>query len=205
MSPERPLAEPRPRGAAFAALAHHPATPGAAVRSLAAYVDRDVYGLLAVSFRLAGDLSRLRIPEPQPPGCADALWEHTCFEAFVAVAESAAYHEFNFAPSGQWAIYAFSAYRESEPLVDEALAPRIAVRRAADQLTLDAVVRLDRLSSLHQHAPLRIGLSAVIEDATGTCSYWALHHPSGKADFHHQDNFALRLPPPETTAPPEPD
>jgi hypothetical protein len=40
-----------------------------------------------------------------------------------------------------------------------------------------------------------VGLSAVIEEADGTISYWAVAHPDGKADFHHRDCFALMLPP----------
>ena len=35
-----------------------------------------------------------------------------------------------------------------------------------------------------------LGLSAVIEEANGRKSYWALAHPPGKADFHHADCFA---------------
>jgi hypothetical protein len=43
--------------------------------------------------------------------------------------------------------------------------------------------------------PLFLGLSTVIEDDTGTLSYWALKHPSGKPDFHHPDAFALEITP----------
>ena len=41
--------------------------------------------------------------------------------------------------------------------------------------------------------PLRLGLSAVVEDAAGKLSYWALRHTPGKPDFHHTDAFALTL------------
>jgi hypothetical protein len=41
--------------------------------------------------------------------------------------------------------------------------------------------------------PLRLGLSAVIEENDGTISYWALKHLPGKPDFHHPDSFALEL------------
>jgi hypothetical protein len=40
----------------------------------------------------------------------------------------------------------------------------------------------------------QIGLTAVIETATGEKSYWALHHPAEKPDFHHRGGFALSLP-----------
>ena len=45
-------------------------------------------------------------------------------------------------------------------------------------------------------APWRIGLSAVIEERHGRKSYWALAHPPGKPDFHHDDCFAIELPAP---------
>jgi hypothetical protein len=44
-------------------------------------------------------------------------------------------------------------------------------------------------------APWLAGLSAIIEEADGTKSYWALAHPPGAPDFHHPDCFILELPP----------
>ena len=40
----------------------------------------------------------------------------------------------------------------------------------------------------------QLGVSAVIEETNGRKSYWALAHPPGKADFHHDDGFVLQLP-----------
>jgi hypothetical protein len=42
-------------------------------------------------------------------------------------------------------------------------------------------------------------ITAVIEEADGTKSYWALNHPPGKPDFHHPDCFALELPAPDAS------
>ena len=42
---------------------------------------------------------------------------------------------------------------------------------------------------------LHIGLSAVIQDADGGTTYWALAHAPGKPDFHHPDSFAFTLEP----------
>ena len=53
-------------------------------------------------------------------------------------------------------------------------------------------VQLDGLDA-HRASPLRIALSAVIEEIDGTKSYWALRHPPGPPDFHHRDCFALTL------------
>lgn len=94
-----------------------------------------------------------------------------------------------------WAAYAFSNYREGGALTDEALDPRIAVRRFSDRLELDASISLERLSARYLNSVLILGLSAVIEDADGALSYWALKHPTAKPDFHYRQAFALRLPP----------
>src|SRR5262249_28618763 len=108
-----------------------------------------------------------------------------------------AYHEFNLSPSGEWAAYAFRRYRDGTPLAGESnareLDPRIAVRRAAGKLELDALIRLDRLSPMPPGLQLSLALSAVAEDQDGLLSYWALRHPPGKPDFHHADAFALEL------------
>ena len=71
-------------------------------------------------------------------------------------------------------------------------APRIEVRRAADRLELRARLALPQLVD----APGALGLSAVIEEASGAKSYWALAHPPGRPDFHHADGFAAELTPP---------
>jgi hypothetical protein len=106
---------------------------------------------------------------------------------------SLSYYEFNFSPSSEWAAYRFGAYRDGEPLDDEALAPNISVEQAADRLRLRATVRLDHLPVIQLGATLRIGLTAVIEATDGSLSYWALKHPSDKPDFHHPASFALEL------------
>jgi len=174
-------------------LTCHPQTPTDAVRSIAVHVGRAPGGTLAVEFALDGELGRLRIPPPRAACLTHGLWEHTCFEAFIALDATPAYHEFNFAPSREWALYAFHSYREIAPLPDARLAPEMNVRRSADRLELDALVRLDRLSAIHADTPLRLALAAVIEDNSGSLSYWALRHPPGKPDFHHPNAFVLTL------------
>lgn len=177
-------------------LTRHPSTCGGATRGIEVRIRRAASGDLALAFRLGGHLDRIRVPPPGAPRIGAELWRHTCFEAFIAVEGLPAYHELNFAPSTEWGAYAFRRYRDGEPLADETLAPRIAVRTGSEGLELDALVPLHRLSAAHASAPLRLGLAAVIEESDGTCSYWALRHPGGKPDFHHPDAFALRLEPP---------
>jgi hypothetical protein len=39
----------------------------------------------------------------------------------------------------------------------------------------------------------RLGLAAVVEDAAGGKSYWALRHPRPTPDFHDAAGFVLRM------------
>src|SRR5437868_14231578 len=124
-----------------AELQCHPETRTQLVRGVAVQVGWGNGGALALTFALEGDLTRLRIPAPQPPCRTDNLWQHTCFEAFLRRKDEPAYCEFNFAPSSAWAAYVFRGYRASmAPAPD--LAPRITVRRTGDRLELDAIMRL---------------------------------------------------------------
>lgn len=174
-------------------LTRHPDAHGEAVRGIGARVGRMPGGALAVTYVIDGDIDRLRVPRPRPAAIAHRLWQHTCCEMFIARKDSPAYHEFNLAPSGEWAAYAFDRYRHGAALAEEALAPQVAVRSTRDKLELDAVIRLDRLSARYAETPLLLALSAVIEDEDGSLSYWALRHPPGAPDFHHPHAFALEL------------
>ena len=176
-------------------LRRHPSTRSEAVRAIQVLVRRSAHAELRMTFRLDGDIPRIRVPSPGVPRIATQLWQHTCFEAFIAVEGQPAYHEFNFAPSGEWAVYAFSGYRNGGPLANEMMRPHIAVRTTDSGLELDALVRLDGLSANHPRASLRIGLSAVIEASDGL-SYWALRHRADKPDFHDAAGFSLLLEPP---------
>ena len=142
-----------------------------------------------MAFSLEGDFSGLRIPESRPSRRAGNLWQHTCFEAFVMAGEGPGYREYNFSPSGEWAVYTFRGYRDGGEL-EVGLAPGIVVRRTSNRLELDAEIGRDFLPPGRS---LRLGLSAVVEDADGEQSYWALQHPPGKPDFHHTEAFALQL------------
>jgi len=125
----------------------------------------------------------------------DKLWEHTCFEAFVAIEDAAPYLEFNLSPSGEWAAHSFRDYRDGALLADDTLAPRIACEIGGQHLEVAARLHIDRLTAAHPSAAFRIGLCAVVESADGALSYWALRHPLTRPDFHHRDGFALRMEP----------
>lgn len=175
-------------------LIPHPWTPSPAIRAITVRILRMRFGLLAMTYIIEGDLDHLQIPAPRPRCVTDKLWEHTCCEVFIARKNSPSYHEFNLAPSGEWAVYAFDRYRERATLdAVTPLDPQIAVRRHATTLELDAMLRLDALSPGHANTALSLAISTVIEHRDGSLSYWALKHPSGQPDFHHPDAFAATL------------
>lgn len=177
------------------ALTCHPATPSDAVRRIEVQALWTADAALELRYSVEGDIASLLIPAESTARRADKLWQHTCFEAFVAAMETTGYHELNFSPSTEWAIYRFTAYREGMTSVDAERPPRISVRRDADRLSLEAVIDLEPLLALQNSPGLRLALSAVVEDERQGLSYWALAHPPGKPDFHHAAGFALTLPP----------
>lgn len=178
----------------------HPGTSNEAVRRMATSAELISPDSLRLQYVLEADLRQLRIPLPTPDaGRADELWAHTCFEAFVALAESPRYLELNFSPSGQWAAYSFDSYRQGmAPAL--AVAPRLALRHGEDRLELQAEVQLSGIlpppgpeAAASGARTLRIALSTVVEDREGRLSYWALRHPPGRPDFHHPESFSLAL------------
>ena len=170
----------------------HPSVHSEILESIRVFVRRSASVELQLTFRVDGDISQILIPARAVPRFNAELWRHTCFEAFISLEGQREYHEFNFAPSGEWAVFAFSDYRIGGPLSNEQLRPHIARRSSATRLELDATVRLDGFPPSYSRASLRIGLSAVMEARDGY-SYWALAHPADKPDFHNVDGFALLL------------
>jgi hypothetical protein len=171
----------------------HPGSLCSAVTHIEVEVMSPCAGSLLLSYLVTGRISDLRIPPAVAAARTDELWRHTCFEAFVRNSLGPAYYEFNFAPSTQWAAYRFDHYRRGMRAATEISAPRIDVQSSRTCYRLQASLEMDQMSSLRIDGAWRIGLAAVIEDTSGHKSYWALAHPSGKADFHHSDSFALQF------------
>ena len=177
------------------ALQPHPATPCPAIHTLNATVERLADGSLRLQYTLRGDITQVRIPAPQPPVFTDGLWQHTCFEAFVAVKGETAYREFNFSPSSQWAAYAFSDYRQPEEGSMSCSFPPCGGKLgwgvdSQSTYQLDATIPSTALPAT---APLQLALTAVIELTDGSKSYWALKHPGERPDFHHRDGFTHEI------------
>jgi predicted GIY-YIG superfamily endonuclease len=137
----------------------------------------------------AAPAGAIRIPRSDAPQRLDGLWQTTCFELFVKRSEG--YTEFNFSPSGDWAAYRFSGYRDGMKNLPMRTEPTI--ETLENDVCLIVSISMDQ-SVLPQGCTF--ALSAVIEELDGTKSYWALAHPSDKPDFHHPTCFAATLPPP---------
>jgi hypothetical protein len=172
------------------ALHCHPTSPCVAVRTIAASASLNDDGSLALGYYVHGSLEGIRIPDLAPPAAADKLWQHTCLEAFVTTAARREYREFNFSPSGCWANYRFTDYRERDFSFTSPVAPRLTFRHLPDGFQLDALLPPKLLP---QGAILNLGLSAVIEASDGSRSYWALAHCAAQADFHLRQSFTLTL------------
>jgi hypothetical protein len=172
-------------------LKSHPSTPCELIRRFMVRVQKTSDGLLTLDYAVEGEMAGLRIPSPHVPQHADGLWRHTCFEAFLGHDEG--YYEFNFAPSTEWAIYHFTAYREGMSVVPQPRPPKITLTLDMHRLALNAMIDLNGLSPEPAGANLKLALSAVIEEQGGNLSYWALKHPLGRPDFHHPDSFVLGL------------
>jgi hypothetical protein len=174
-------------------LIPHPATPCPAIRAFEATAEASARPqAIAFRFRIAGDVARIRLAEPGFARRSDGLWQHSCFEAFLRADASERYYEFNFAPSGDWAAYGFGA-RRSGRRAPALPAPAIESRRARDAFELSARVSFAALPALGGAASIHAGLAAVIEDADGTLSYWALAHAGKSPDFHDPATFTLRV------------
>jgi hypothetical protein len=173
----------------------HPDSHSVAVASIDVEIARPRAGILELSYIVTGQISSIRMPSATANTRTDGLWRHTCFEAFIRAVPDAEYYELNFSPSGQWAAYQFSGYRSGMRVANEITEVPIKMRSSPDGYALEASLGLDQFRDLPRDRSWRLGLSAVIEDATGRVSYWALAHPPGKPDFHHADSFASEFSP----------
>ena len=70
----------------------------------------------------------------------DGLWQRTCCEAFIAATGQPGYLEFNFAPDGDWACYAFADYRQAITQPQQQSSPLISCQKLTDGFRLSAQV-----------------------------------------------------------------
>lgn len=168
-------------------LTPHPASPPAGEWQMR-FSWRLTPHWLTLRWRVSGK-GELAIPKLAGRHRADGLWQATCFEIFVRDGEGAGYSEFNLSPSERWAAYDFDDYREGMRERDLPRAPVCSWRAGSAFSLFDAAIPTHGLPDL----PAAFGASAVLEEAAGKKSYWAVSHPGSQPDFHHADGFALAL------------
>lgn len=175
-----------------ARLVRHPLAPWSGPDlSVAASCAVRAGGAGECRFEVAGDLAAIVVPEVAGAARIDGLWRHTCFEVFIARRGAAGYLEFNLAPSGHWAAYAFGDYRAPAPPPTVA-APTIRLEATTGRLSLTALVGRGSWPEPDGGA-LEVGLAAVLEATDGVLGYFALRHPTERPDFHDRRGFALTL------------
>jgi len=192
-------------------LQRHPDSPSS-IESIEAEIARTGPRKLTLCFFAHGPMRTVRIAPWRGKGeRRDELWRTTCFEAFVRADGEPGYYELNLSPSGDWNGYRFSGYREGmEPArvaVSEVQWARMYPFACGEYHSWaehqqygkangyqTGVIDLGQAMDLPLDRPWRVGLSAVIEERNGRKSFWALAHPPGKPDFHHEACFALELP-----------
>ena len=178
-------------GSSFA-LHPHPASPPSAVKAMTARILKLDANWLTLRWKVEG-ASHIVLPPFAGRARTDGLWQATCFEMFVRVPGAEEYAEFNLSPSEQWAAYDFAGYRADMAERPVPRAPVCTPRRGGPVLIFDAAIPADALPP----PPWPYGRTAVIAEAGGITSYWAIAHPDGKPDFHDPACFAARLAAPE--------
>jgi hypothetical protein len=152
---------------------------------------------LSATYTVTGQIGAVVFDKPAPaPRFTDNLWQTTCFELFLAHPRTASYYEFNFSPSGHYAYYLFDDYRVLAPLQPprEPAAPcpiSITCHASQGSFTLEAHLTSWLFDNLKEKpaSDWLVNLTAVIAQKDATNSYFALHHPALKPDFHDKSAF----------------
>ena len=174
-----------------AVLTPHPISKKSLVRAISVEWERKGEGNIWLRYHIEVDAADIKLPSLVTiPKRKDGLWETTCFEMFVHARESERYAEYNFSPSSNWAAYQFSAHREGMKSLELSDIPEISIDLDNGHMAVEITTGLPNNM---RGADLPMGISAIIEESSGQKSYWALAHPSGEPDFHHQDCFAAKL------------
>jgi hypothetical protein len=165
-----------------------PNSTGASIR-LFATVTKSNHEMHA-HFTLSGDTTTIQWPPPTGVTQGSDLWKQTCFELFLATAHSSEYWEYNFSPSRQWAIYAFTDYRQPAPISLTHVPTIDPPQRSATAFALQAHFTLEP-PLIKQ--PLIMGVSAIIQTTDGQRHFYALRHCSTKPDFHMRASFIVEM------------
>lgn len=170
-------------------LQPHPDFASTAVDEIAIDVRLSDPQWLQLHYVVTGAVDSVMWPERGDPKRADRLWQNTCFEAFIGISGQAHYLEFNWSPSHSWAAYEFDDHRSGMRNLPMRGAPKIFSNQEHRRYCLSSTIDLSQFKVIRRKEQLDLGLSAVVEEANGHKSFWALAHPKGNPDFHQRDCF----------------
>jgi len=146
---------------------------------------------LKIEYILTGELETIIIPSLKTEGDRFLeLWEHTCFEFFLAIKDTLEYWEFNLSPAADWNVFHFPSYRYS--IVEEANFSSLPAKIIRDKNCLKIALEVKLANIVSSNINLEVGVTAVIEEQK-QLSYWALQHSSSEADFHDRASFTIAL------------
>lgn len=143
--------------------------------------------LLTAEFQVKDPNQTIKWPPKQNPAVrCDDLWKTTCLETFFSAGENNddPYVEINCSPNGNWNAYSFSRYREG---MTPSSKIHVELKKTQDESKTPSPVFLLEIRSTEPLKIKSISTTMVIEFITGEKSYWALRHPSPKADFHNKE------------------
>jgi hypothetical protein len=146
-------------------------------------------------YKFSSDTENLEIPERQNhTSRKDLLWQETCFELFIKKRSSSEYLEWNFSPSGNWALYHFEEYRKN-PTKPQTLQPVIKTSYALESSKRNIRVEaaIPSPACIFGSNQYLVTICAITKFKTGEYEFWSLYHPSDKPDFHDQKSFVLEV------------
>jgi hypothetical protein len=151
---------------------------------------------IAINYQIAGKCAALDLPEVT--GVRERrnfLWKATCFELFIKEMDAEEYLEINLSPAGHWNIYRFDGYRTGMREEMRIVAPAVHVDdKKPDAWNISTEIHINSiLTASLPIQPIQVAVSVVIKTVMGHISHWALTHPGVEPDFHHRDNFVIRL------------
>ncbi len=133
---------------------------------------------LHLTFQLPGNLNLVWPPNADQPERQSNLWETTCFECFIGLANSPLYLETNLSPAGHWQTYEFSDYRQGQKLTDRVTIGSPASNRLLVQCYIDVS---------HPHfvtQDWKISPCCVLAVENGDLYYLSSAHMAAQPDFH---------------------
>jgi hypothetical protein len=111
------------------------------------------------------------------PTFKEGLWEQTCLEVFEFDEKSQRYVEWNFSPSGDWACFVFTDYRQRD-------AKAMRLEPLTWSWSKDNKVRTLTMELPVAFKTSKLQFTAVIDWGAKGLDYYALKHQSAKPDFH---------------------